>query len=247
MTTTFHWSESQSINLHPSLRITYWLGGLTCMILIIYSLATMYIMFILGPPPDTIEGYFIMLNENKFYGLLRLDLLTSFIMPLYFILFYSLYVALKKTNQELVTISTLLVFIGITMVLSAPAVFSYLHLSEKYALATDDMEKNQLIAAGEAILAADTWHGTGSAVGAILSETGIVLISIIMLKNNIFNKLTAYTGIVTHGLDLIHIFVGFFSYSIGSYIMIVAGPLYLLWFPLLGVRLFRLSRFCIKN
>ena len=247
MATTLHWSESESINLHPSLKITYWLGGFTCMILLGYAPTPLLIMGILGPPPDTIEGYFIMLNENKFYGLLRLDLLTSFIMPLYFIVFYSLYIALKKTNRELVTISTLLVFIGTTMVLSAPAAFSYLHLSEKYALATDSMEKNQLIAAGEAILAADTWHGTSSAVGAILSETGIVLISIIMLKNNIFNKLTAYTGIVTHGLDLIHIFVGFFSYSIGSYIMILAGLLYLLWFPLLGVRLFKLSRLCKKN
>ena len=226
---------------NASIRLLYQLGGLTCMTLIAYSLITMLIMVGIGTPPETIEECFSMLKENRLYGLLRLDILTVFVMPLYYLLFYSIYLALKDTNKELLSISTILVFAGLTLFLATPSVFSYLYLSDEYAKATIESDKNQLIAAGEAILASDMWHGTGAKIGGILMQLGALIISMIMLKSNVFNKLTAYTGIVTHGLDLAHIVIGFFLPTVGIIIMAIAGPLYLLWFPLIGIRLFKLK------
>jgi len=226
---------------NTSIRLLYQLGGLTCMILIAYSLFTMLIMVGIGTPPETIEECFSMLKENRLYGLLRLDILTVFVMPLYYLLFYSIYLALKDTNKEFLSISTILVFAGLTLFLATPSVFSYLHLSDEYAKATIESDKNQLIAAGEAILASDMWHGTGAKIGGILIQLGALIISMIMLKSNVFNKLTAYTGIVTHGLDLAHIVIGFFLPTVGIILMAIAGPLYLLWFPLIGIRLFKLK------
>ena len=226
---------------NTSIRLLYQLGGLTCMILIAYSLIMMLIMVGIGTPPETIEECFSMLNENRLYGLLRLDILTVFVMPLYYLLFYSIYLALKDTNKELLSISTILVFAGLTLFLATPSVFSYLYLSDEFAKATIESDKNQLIAAGQAILASDMWHGTGAKIGGILMQLGALIISIIMLKSNVFNKLTAYTGIVTHGLDLAHIVIGFFLPTVGIILMAIAGPLYLLWFPLIGIRLFKLK------
>jgi len=211
------------------------------MILIAYSLITMLIMVGIGTPPESIEECFSMLKENRLYGLLRLDILTVFVMPLYYLLFYSIYLALKDTNKELLSISTILVFAGLTLFLATPSVFSYLHLSDEFAKATIESDKNQLIAAGEAIIASDMWHGTGAKIGGILMQLGALIISMIMLKSNVFNKLTAYTGIVTHGLDLAHIVIGFFLPTVGIILMAIAGPLYLLWFPLIGIRLFKLK------
>ena len=85
------------------------------------------------------------------------------------------------------------------------------------------------------------WHGTVAKIGGILIQLGALIISMIMLKSNVFNKLTAYTGIVTHGLDLAHIVIGFFLPTVGIILMAIAGPLYLLWFPLIGIRLFKLK------
>lgn len=228
-------------------KIAFRLGGISSLILILYSLATMLIMVFIGSPPETITECFTMLNENQFFGLLRLDILTVFTMPLYYLLFYAIYLALKKTNQELVSIATILVFAGLTLFLATPSVFSYLQLSNQYAAATSEIQKNQLLAAGEAILASDMWHGTGAQIGGILLQTGALLISFMMLKQNIFSKLTAYTGIFTHGLDLAHILIGFFLPSIGIILMAIAGPLYLLWFPLVGIRLFKLPHLQSKN
>lgn len=232
---------NNSNTLDSSTKTIFRIGGISCFILIAYSLLTIMIMVFIGPPPESIDECYSMLIENRFYGLLRLDVLTVFLMPLYYLLFLSLYVALKNTDYALVTISTILVFVGLTLFLATPSVFSYLHLSDKFATATSDLQKNQILAAGESILASDMWHGTGARIGGLLLQTGAVLISIVMLKTNSFNMLTAVTGIVTHGLDLAHIILGFFLPAIGIVLMSIAGPLYLLWFPLVGLGLFKLG------
>ncbi|MHB1346234.1 MAG: hypothetical protein ACYCXK_01975 [Candidatus Humimicrobiaceae bacterium] len=232
-------------HLSSSSKSIFLLGGISSMILIVYSLATILIMVFIGPPPETITECFTMLNLNRFFGLLRLDILTVFAMPLYYLLFYSIYKALKKPNTgEIVTIITIFIFVGLTLFLATPSVFSYLDLSDKYAIAASEIQRNQLLSAGEAILSSDMWHGTGAKIGGMLLQTGALLISVVMLKQKVFNKLTAYTGIFTHGLDLAHILIGFFLPAVGNIIMAIAGPLYLLWFPLVGARLFKLSRYC---
>jgi hypothetical protein len=218
------------------------LGGAVCIIFIIYSLLTMILMVKLGTPPSTAEECFKMLHENRLSGLLRLDILTVFILPLYYLLFYSICCALKKTANSLVVISTVLIFAGLTLVLATPSVLSMLDLSDKFAQSASEYQRNKFLAAGESILASDMWHGTGARIGGLLLQSGAVLISIVMLKTSVFNKLTAITGIVTHGLDFLHIIAGFFLPSVSVVLMGIAGTLYLAWFPLVGLRLFKLSR-----
>jgi hypothetical protein len=223
-----------------SQKTVYCLGGTACFVLLVYSLATLLIMSLVGGPPETIEQTFSILQDNKISGLLRLDILTVFVMPLYYLLFYSLFVALKNTDYAVSTISMILAFAGVTLFLATPSAFSYLYLSDKFAVATSDFQKNQLLAAGESILASDMWHGTGAKIGGLLLQTGALLISVVMLRTSIFNRFTALTGIVTHGLDLLHLIIGFFLPVLGNILMFIAGPLYLLWFPLVGLRLLKL-------
>jgi hypothetical protein len=226
----------------PSQKTIFFIGGIVCMIFMAYSLITLLIMTIIGGPPDYVEQCFTMLQENRLQGLLRLDILTVFIVPFYYLLFFSLFIALKKTDYGLISVATILVFAGATLFLSMPSVFSYLNLSNKYAAATSDFQKNQLLAAGESIWASDTWHGTGAIIGGILLQTGALLFSITMLKTTIFNRLTALIGIVMYGLDLLHIIIGLIVPPVGNILMFIAGPIYLLWFPLVGFRLFKLRR-----
>lgn len=216
-------------------------GVLACLLLTLYSLATLLIMTLIGGPPVTVEETFAVLIGNRLNGLLRLDLLTVFAMPFYYLLFYSIYSALKNTGDPFISISTILAFAGVTLFLATPSVFSYLWLSDKYAIATTDLQKDQLIAAGEAIFASDMWHGTGARIGGLLLQTGALLISFSMLRTKVFDRFTALTGIATHGLDLLHIIAGFFLPALGNILMFIAGPLYLLWFPLVGLRLYRLK------
>jgi hypothetical protein len=222
-------------------RLHRW-GGAAALALLVYSLVTMVILVAIGGQPASAQEAFDLLQANRVTALLRLDVLSIFVMPLYYLLFLCLYHALKETDPALAALTTVLVFAGVTLFLATPSVFSWLALYERYAAAASPAEGTALLAAGEAILASDMWHSSGPIIGGILMQTGAVLVSWLMLGSRVFGKATAAVGLITHGLDLAHILVGFFLPTGGIILMAVAGPLYLLWFPLVGRDLFRLSR-----
>jgi hypothetical protein len=226
----------------PDKTLLHKLGAWSCVLLMIYTLATILVVGLIGGPPQNVEECFNMLHENRTKGLLRLDLLTVFVMPLYFVLFYALYRSLKEINNTLAALSGIFIFAGVTMFLSAPSVFSYLRLSDGYWSAQTEAAKSQFWGAAEAILASDLWNGTGARISGLLVQTGAVALSVLMLRSPSFSKLTAYTGILTHGLDLIHIVVAFFIPALANGIMGVVGALYLIWFPLITISLFKLSK-----
>ena len=73
----------------------------------------------------------------------------------------------------------------------------------------------------------------------MLIEVGAILISLVMLRSSAFARATARIGLVTHGLDLTQILVGTFVAAVKVPIMVIAGPLYLVWFFLVGRDLLR--------
>jgi len=218
------------------------IGGVAAFLLAVYSLATMVQLVIVGGPPATATEAFSLLQSNRILGLLRLDLPTILAMPLYYLVFLGLFAALRRADCAYAAFSTALAFVGVTLFLAAPAALSMISLSEKHAAAKTEAARVQLEAAGEAILATDIWHGTSAFMGGILLQSGAVLISVIMLRSDVFSKTVACVGILTYGLDLAHIVLSVFLPAVGVVLMAVAGPLYLIWFPLLGRRLLQLGR-----
>jgi len=218
------------------------IGGVAAFILLVYSFATMAQLVVVGGQPATAAEAFNLLQENKILGLLRLDLPTVLAVPLYYLIFLGLFAALRRADCAYAALSTVLAFVGVTLFLAALAALSMISLSEKHAAAKTEAVRVQLEAAGEAILASDMWHGTGPFMGGILLQSGAVLVSVVMLRSNVFSKKIAYVGILTHGLDLAHIVLGVLVPAVGVVLMAVAGPLYLIWFPLVARRLLQLGR-----
>jgi hypothetical protein len=218
------------------------MGGVATFILMAYSLATMIQLVALGGQPATAAEAFSLLQNSRVLGLLRLDLPTVLALPLYYLVFLGLFAALRRSDAAYATLSTSLAFVGVTLVLATPTALSMLSLSERYAAATTELTRVQFLAAGEAVLAADIWHGTGAIIGGLLLQSGAVLISVVMLRSSVFSKTVAYVGIVTHGLDLAHVLLGPLVPGAGFVLMAIAGPLYLIWFPLVGRRLLQLGQ-----
>ena len=230
-----------------SLKSVYKVGGIAAWIFVAYSLATMLILVLIGGQPETAVSAFDLLQENRLVALLRLDALTVMAVPLYYLIFFCIYTALRKSNNAYVALGTLLAFSGVTLFLATPSAFSLVPLSDRYAAAETAVQKEQLLAAGEALLASDMWHGTGAMTGGILMLIAALILSIVMLKSSDFGKWTAYVGILSHGLDLIRIFISFFIPQASVIVMAVAGPLYLVWFPLLARDFFRLGKNSLKE
>jgi hypothetical protein len=208
--------------------------------LLIYSLVTMVLLITIGGPPETVDETLTLLQNNRLQGLLRLDVLTTLFMPLYYLLFWGLYAALNKTHGVYAALATVFLFAGLTLFLATPSAFSWLSLSDKFAAAASEAQKTRLRAAGEAIMASDMWHGSGARVGGILLQLGAAGISLVMLRSRHFSRSTAYVGIVTHTLDLARGVIGLFSSTGLMILMTLAGPLYLVWFPLLARDFWRL-------
>lgn len=238
--TTSQESEIQAAEINN--QRVFKAGSLASWVLLAYSLATMVIVIALGTAPETARATFDMLRSDRLVGLLRLDILTVFCMPLYLVLFFSVYLALKKSSGAQAALLTLLVMAGLTLFLATPSVFSWISLSDRFAAATDPVQKNLLLAAGEAILASDMWHGSGPIIGGLLQQIGATLISVTMLRSKVFSKWTGWVGVVTHGFDLLHILGGFFTPVLSIAGMAVAGPLYLVWFPLVAIDLVKLGQ-----
>jgi hypothetical protein len=220
----------------------YRIGGIAAFLLIVYSLATIVQLLVVGAGrPAAAADVFDLLQKHRFEALLRLDLPTVVAMPLYYLLFLGLFAALRRADRANAILSTALVFVGTTLVLATPTALPLIALSERYAAATTEAARIQLLAAGEAILATDIWHGTGAIMGGILVQSGAVLICVVMLRSRVFSKTTAYLGIVMHGLDLAHIVFGLFLPVSGVVLMAMAGPLYPIWLFLVGRRLLQLA------
>ncbi len=221
----------------------YKIGGIAALVALLYSLATLSIVMALGMPPETAQEGFTLLAENRLVGLLRMDVLTILVMlPLYYLLILGLYGALRATAGTQSRLAAILGIVGVTLVLATPSAFAFLTLSDKFAAATDAAQRALFLAAGEAVLASDLYHGSGALMGGLLLQTATLIFSVLMLRSASFGKLTAWVGIVMHGLDLLHILVGFLAPAVGATLMIIAGTLYLVWFPLLAWDFFRLAK-----
>ena len=216
-------------------------GGLAAFALLLYSIGTLVQVAVIGMgTPSDVAGIFDMLHNNRFEGLLRLDLPTIVAMPLYYLLFLGMFAALRHVDLSNSLLSSALAFVGTTLVLASPTALPMLRLSEMYAATTSDAQKEQYLAAGHAVMALNLWHSTGAALGAILLQIGAVLVCYVMLRG-VFSRGTAWLGIIMHGLDLMHLICGRFAPLTGMVMMAVAGVLYPFWFFLVGRRLLQLA------
>ena len=224
-------------------RYLYKAGGWTSILFLVYSfLSIMILIFLDGGYPETATECFDMIRENRFIALLRLDIISVIVIPFYYLLFFSIYRALKKDYELIAKIALFCTLAGVTIFIAGVNLVSIIIVSDKYQMATSTELKQQLLAACEGMLASDMWINSGAIIRGILIETGAVIFSVLMLKTLIFNKTTGWIGVLTHGFDLMSIIVGLFYPPIKGIFIMVAGPLYIVWFILIGTRLFQLGK-----
>jgi uncharacterized membrane protein len=130
-------------------------------------------------------------------------------------------------------IGTALYFISTTIYLASNNAFAMLNLSNQYTVATSDVQKSMLLAAGQAIMA--TEQGTGMIMAFVLGSLSGVIVSIVMLKSKTFSKPIAIIGIAANVL-------GLFGSSLGLAVWTINGLLMMVWTLMVGRRLLQISR-----
>ncbi len=230
--------EIQGIDWKRLCRI----GGVAALLQLACGLVTMVVVFALGGEPATAQEYFDLLQADRLAGLLRMDFASVLTVGLYPLTAFGLYSALRRDHPAFMTLALALVVTGAVLWLGSHSAFSMISLADRYAAAGTEAGRSQLLAAGQAVIASDMWHSTGAFMSGIFLQGATTLISFLMLRGRVFGKATAWVGLLGHGLDLAHVLLMVIVPAIGPWLMIVAGPLYPVWFFLVGRRLLQLSR-----
>ncbi len=108
--------------------------------------------------------------------------------------FFALFGAHRRVNVTYAALAMVISFIGVAVFLATNRAFSMLDLSSQYLAATSDAQRAVLAAAGKAMLSVGQSHTPGTFLGFFLSEVAGMIISIVMLRGKVFNKVTAYVG-----------------------------------------------------
>ena len=144
------------------------IGGVAAWMQLLCLLVTLAVVSTLGGEPSTADEYFTMFQNDRLVGFLRLDFSTTILLFFFAVMFFGIYAALRRTSGAYAAFATALVFVGVTLCLATDSGFSMLHLSDQYAAATTDVQRSQLLAAGEAIIASDMWNSTAGFMAGML-------------------------------------------------------------------------------
>jgi hypothetical protein len=222
----------------------YKLGGAAALIVIGLTLSEV-VGLIFYPQPITVSGWFMLFQSNRIIGLLDFWGLEVPMYMMFTIVFLALYGVLRKANESLMAIALTFALLGIGTFFATNNPFSMLSLSDRYAAATTDAQRSTFLAAGQAVLANTNQRGVGGFnMGLFLVSVAGLVVSSVMLQSNSFSRSTAYVGILAYALSLADYLREALTPSAAiALLVILPGALFLvIWFALVGRRLFQLGR-----
>jgi hypothetical protein len=210
-------------------------------------------LFSKQPTPNTVSDWFTLLESNRLLGLAYLNIFDLANYILVALMFLALYAALKHASKSAMTMATAVGFLGIATYFASNMALSMLSLSGQYAATASADQRAMLLAAGQAMLALNRFSGpesypaSGGFMSLLLIATAGMMISIVMLRSNIFSRFTAWVGILASGLDLAYCVAFIFipqanNQLLALYFIPAAGLFLMIWHIMVGWRLFRLGR-----
>ncbi|MCP4600143.1 MAG: DUF4386 family protein [Proteobacteria bacterium] len=210
------------------------------------------------PSPTTVSDWFTLLQSNRLLGLAYLNIFDLVNYALLSLMFLALYVVLKRANKSYMAIAATLGLLGIAVYFASNTAFSMLALSDQYAAATTETQKTALLSAGEAILVINRFSslgahpGSGGYMSLFLVAVAGMITSAIMLRSDVFNRATAYVGMLASAFDLAYCVAFVFVTTIDIELLSVcfipaAGLLLMIWHIMIGWRLYRLGKETSSN
>jgi hypothetical protein len=194
------------------------------------------------PPnePATALEWFALLERNKLIGLILLGIVDLINYALVGLIFLAVYGALRKVNEIVMGLAIILSMISLSAYFASNQALSYLHLSGQYQAATSDAQRSIYVGAGEALSA--NIQGTGWYVSLFLIYLAGLIISVVMRKSNVFNKATAWTGILANSFGLVYFIMLVFAPTISWLPPALSAPFRVIWYILIAGKLFQLGK-----
>ncbi|HBD95479.1 MAG: hypothetical protein A2015_13320 [Spirochaetes bacterium GWF1_31_7] len=166
---------------------------LTIIMLII--IPVQIIIFTTTTHPDTTIGWIKLFNTNPVLGLIHMDLLYLVNNIILVFIYFSLFLALYKTNRNSITIALILGTIGLIAYIASNKAIEMFFLSREFLLATDELTQNSLIVSAKNMLL--EWKGTSYVTYYFLGCITLFLISFAMFNSRVFPKAAAVWALIS--------------------------------------------------
>jgi F0F1-type ATP synthase assembly protein I len=192
-------------------------------------------VFMANEFPDTVTGWFELLQDNPLAGLVDLDLLLVVDNVLLVVIALALYVALRRTSPSITTMATGLWLLAIAMFIASNPALQMLSLSDQFAAATSEAQRSVTVAAGQAMLA--SWEGTAFQVSYVVGQIAGIMVGLVMLRSDRFGRAIPYTLMVGNVIGF-----GLYLPTVGLALSAFSGLVLWAWYLLIARRLFQLGR-----
>ena len=240
-----------------TLRAIYIIGGIAAMIAVILFRRYLGVELVqfrgFGIIPDipleypsSAVDWFNLFQNNRIIGLSLFALVDLINYALVGLIFLALFGALVEVNRSAMVVATSFALIGVAVYFASNQAFAMLSLNDQYMAATSEEQRAMLLAAGEALLAIHNpggiYQGTGMYVSLFLVLLAGLIVSIVMLQGDRLGKITATLGILANGIGLVYFIVLVFWPEILWLPPTLSAPFRMIWYILIAVKLFKLSR-----
>jgi hypothetical protein len=217
----------------PRWKWLYRIGGAAAVFSVVI-IPIQLIVFIAWGQPETALGWFTLFQNSELGGLLAFESLFVVNAVFGIATTLALYVALRRINESLMAIALALGLVeAVTLILARPAL-EMLHLSEGYAAATTEAQRDLFLAAGETMMAA--FDGTTFHVSYNIFSVYFLIVALVMLRSDVFGRATACTGVAAAILNW-----GLYVPGIGLFLSALSVVPLAAWNVLVARRLFRLG------
>ena len=134
----------------PSMERLYTIGGVCGVFMTVLTIIAigMYFVWPYKPGISSALDIFSTIRNNKFVGLMSLDIFMVIITIITIPFFLALYVALKKVNKSYALIALVFGLISCIVIIPARPIAEMFYLNNQYFAATTDVAKNEYLAAG---------------------------------------------------------------------------------------------------
>ncbi|MEO0562819.1 MAG: hypothetical protein AAF125_11945, partial [Chloroflexota bacterium] len=167
----------------------------------ILTIPAQVVLYVISPPPESVEAWFAHFAMNPALALINLDLLYISSQVLLIPVFLALFIALRNDVSAVPLVALAVGFFGVVIHTTSNPSIDMLLASQRYASATTETERQVFLAVGEGLMI--QWQGTAYALGYIIGGVAVLLFSLAMRKSAVFGHAIAWTGIVLGGLWLV--------------------------------------------
>jgi len=194
-------------------------------------------IFFIAPPPTNVISYFELFQKSPLLGFIDFDLNLTVDNILFMLVYIGLYLLLKKRNPVFSMIGLVFSIISVALyIVSREAIFGMLALSNQYANAINEIDKQSIITNGKMLMT--LFNGTCFNISYCFGGIALTLFSISIVKSNVFSKKIGWLGLVIGLLMLVPPTAGKFGFVL-SFVSIV--PM-LPWLIMLAIGFFKLGK-----